>query len=176
MAVATTDRPTLERLVASRVRNLRLAFGFTQAELAELMSQHGHRMHQTTVAALESASRPIRVDEVETLAAIFNTSPVVLVEPPLDARRLSAAQLQGLIERATGEVAQAHEQLARLLDAQVNAYSTLAATNADVQKARAHLQSRQLEMEEMTTVLATLEAAMKAEEQEVPDGEHREAP
>lgn len=177
MAVANSDRPTLERLVASRVRALRLAFHYTQAELAELMTQHGHRMHQTTVAALESASRPIRVDEVEALAAIFNTSPRTLIEPPLDPRRLSLEQLEGRIDRASLQVARAQGQLASLLDAQANAHSTLTATTADVQRARAHLESRQLELAEMTTALAAMQADLKKlEEQEVPGGEHREAP
>jgi len=46
----------------------------TQRDLADALRREGFSMHQTTVAKLEAAERPIRVNEAAALARIFNVS------------------------------------------------------------------------------------------------------
>lgn len=60
-----------ERMFGVRVKDLRAARGWTQGELAKRMTSAGYPMHQTTVAKMESGSRPTNVGEVAALAAIF---------------------------------------------------------------------------------------------------------
>lgn len=62
------------------VKDLRKARGWSQEELANRMSAVGHPMHQTTVAKLESGSRPTNVGEVAALAAIFRLSIAALFD------------------------------------------------------------------------------------------------
>jgi transcriptional regulator with XRE-family HTH domain len=60
-----------ERVIAQKVRQLRIERGWSQEDLAERMTRLGWPMHQTTVAKLEAAKRPIRAGEVYALALVF---------------------------------------------------------------------------------------------------------
>ena len=64
----------VERLFGARVRELRQARGWTQEELAQLLTDAGYPMHQTTIAKLEGATRPTDVAEMVAIAAIFGVS------------------------------------------------------------------------------------------------------
>ena len=67
------DRPQgVERRLGLRVRELRTARGWTQKALAQRASALGFTMHRTTVAKVESGTRPTSVAEVAALAAIFD--------------------------------------------------------------------------------------------------------
>ncbi|MGW4411188.1 helix-turn-helix domain-containing protein [Nonomuraea sp. NPDC004702] len=63
----------LETLFGQRVRRLRVGRGWSQEELAERLTQVGLQFHQTQVGKLESGSRPIRLNEAQALALIFDT-------------------------------------------------------------------------------------------------------
>lgn len=76
-----------ERLFGGRVKDLRQAKGWTQDELARRMTAAGHPMHQTTVAKLESGTRPTNVGEVAALAAIFGM-PIATLFDDSDAAKL----------------------------------------------------------------------------------------
>ena len=65
---------TAETRFAATVRGLRQARGWSQSRLALEMASYGHILHQTTVAKLETASRPIRLSEAVSLALIFQIS------------------------------------------------------------------------------------------------------
>jgi transcriptional regulator with XRE-family HTH domain len=60
-----------ERVFGARVKELRAAEGWTQDDFAKRVTAAGYPMHQTTVAKLESGSRPTSVGEIAALAAIF---------------------------------------------------------------------------------------------------------
>lgn len=87
--------PTPEEYLGRQVARLRKKRGLTQAELAERLGTYGHRMHQVTVAKLETGQRPTRVNEAVALSEILEV-PVsalipdrgVLGEPGEDPRRL----------------------------------------------------------------------------------------
>lgn len=61
-----------------RVRDLRTARGWTQAELASALSFTGKSYHQTTIAKLENGARPTSVEEVHLLAALLDVEVVDL--------------------------------------------------------------------------------------------------
>ena len=63
-----------ERVLAAQVRAIRDNLGMTQAEVAKEMSARGHPMRQSTIAKIEAAQRPVRVNEAVTLAAILRVS------------------------------------------------------------------------------------------------------
>jgi transcriptional regulator with XRE-family HTH domain len=60
-----------EKVFGSRIREMRQLRGWTQDELARLMSDAGHQMHQTTLAKLEGGTRPTSVAEVGALATLL---------------------------------------------------------------------------------------------------------
>ena len=64
--------PTPEQLVGRQVRLLRQGRGWSQQEVAEKMRAYGYQWSQATVTRLESASRPIRVNELADLAMLFS--------------------------------------------------------------------------------------------------------
>ena len=61
--------------------------GWTQEQLAEQMTVAGHTMHQTTVAKLESASRPTNVGEIGAIASIFGVSMAALFDYSTEGQR-----------------------------------------------------------------------------------------
>jgi transcriptional regulator with XRE-family HTH domain len=69
---APANLPTPEQLVARQVRLLRQGRGWSQQEVAEKMRAYGYQWSQATVARLESASRPIRLNELADLAILFS--------------------------------------------------------------------------------------------------------
>jgi len=68
---AKANVPTPEQLVARQVRLLRQGRSWSQQEVAEKMRAYGYRWSQATVTRLESASRPIRLNELADLAILF---------------------------------------------------------------------------------------------------------
>ena len=70
----------IEREFGMRVRALRNARGWTQDRLAAEMTRRGFAMHQTTIAKLESASRPTTLGELSELARLFRVNPLELMD------------------------------------------------------------------------------------------------
>jgi transcriptional regulator with XRE-family HTH domain len=65
------DTPTPEQQIGRLVRLLRQGRGWSQQDVAEKMRSYGYQWSQATVTRLESATRPIRLNEVVDLAALF---------------------------------------------------------------------------------------------------------
>lgn len=63
-----------EKLVGRRVRAERETRGLSQRELGERLGDYGFPMIQATVAKLEGGSRPLRIDEADAIAQMFNLS------------------------------------------------------------------------------------------------------
>src|SRR5689334_14637275 len=79
---ATAQTPTPEQLVGRQVRLLRQARGWSQQDVAERMRPYGHQWSQATVTRLEAATRPIRLNEVADLAALFGIPVAQFLESP----------------------------------------------------------------------------------------------
>ncbi len=75
------DMPTPEQLVGRHARALRLEHGWSQHEVAERMRAYGYQWSQATVTRLETASRPIRVNELVDLATLFGVSKWEFLNP-----------------------------------------------------------------------------------------------
>jgi transcriptional regulator with XRE-family HTH domain len=68
---ATENVPRPEQIVARHIRLLRQGRGWSQQEVAEKMRPYGYEWSQATVTRLESATRPIRLNELADLATLF---------------------------------------------------------------------------------------------------------
>jgi transcriptional regulator with XRE-family HTH domain len=78
---APTAHPSPEALAGQHLRLLRQGRGWSQQDVAEKMAAYGYKWHQTTVAKLEAAARPLRVNEAVDLAVLFGIPASRLVEP-----------------------------------------------------------------------------------------------
>lgn len=66
-----------------RVRELRLARGWSQEDLAERLTALGFQFHQTQIGKMENGGRPIRLNEAGALAAIFEVPLPDLIATPV---------------------------------------------------------------------------------------------
>jgi transcriptional regulator with XRE-family HTH domain len=73
---------TTERAFGERIRDFRSAHGWTQGDLAKRLTEGGLPMHQTTVAKMESASRPTSLGEAAALASLFEVPIERFLETP----------------------------------------------------------------------------------------------
>lgn len=99
---------TLEATVGRELRQLRIARGWTQKETAaRLAVLPGYETwHQTTIARVESADRPLRLNEAETLATLFG---VTIAD--LTIGKISAEDAAGEIAKLEPELQAATEKL-----------------------------------------------------------------
>jgi transcriptional regulator with XRE-family HTH domain len=72
--------PTPEQQVARYLRLLRQGHGWSQQDVAEKMKPYGYQWSQATVTRLESASRPIRINELTALATLYSIPVTQLLE------------------------------------------------------------------------------------------------
>ncbi len=77
---AEANVPTPEQLAARQLRLLRQGRGWSQQEAAEKMRAFGYRWSQATVTRLEAATRPIRLNELTDLAALYGVPVTQLLE------------------------------------------------------------------------------------------------
>ena len=68
---STANLPTPEQVAGRRLRLLRQLHGWSQLELVEKMRAFGYEWSQATVTRLEAATRPIRLNELADLAALY---------------------------------------------------------------------------------------------------------
>lgn len=104
---ASADMPTSEQLAGFQVRLLRQARSWSQQDLADAMIAFGYDWSQATVTRLESATRPIRLNELVDLAALFDIPVAQFLEFPLagfDQDDLAAAERE--IETLTADRAE----------------------------------------------------------------------
>jgi transcriptional regulator with XRE-family HTH domain len=80
-AFINTDSAYPTEIVARRVREARNRRGWTQAELADRLTELGHPTNQPTVARLESGKRAVPIEELFALAAALEVPPVHLLTP-----------------------------------------------------------------------------------------------
>lgn len=80
---------TPEEIAGRTLGQLREEHGWSQAEVARRMKAYGYTWHQTTVGRIESGQRPLRLNEVVHVAAMFGVSPIQLLVPSTTPARLS---------------------------------------------------------------------------------------
>lgn len=91
------ERRVIETLVALREER-----GWSQSELARRMVEAGWPKYtQMTVSRTEKGDRPLRLDEAESLAKVFDVELVSLWMPRQEAE---FKRIQGVIYRRSGEI------------------------------------------------------------------------
>jgi transcriptional regulator with XRE-family HTH domain len=79
---------TPEQLAGRLLASLRKERGWSQAEVARRMRPYGYSWVQSTVGRIESGERPLRLNELVHVAAMFGVSPLQLLVPNVTPARL----------------------------------------------------------------------------------------
>jgi transcriptional regulator with XRE-family HTH domain len=74
-------RPDPEVMAGRALRRLRISRHWSQDEAAKRMQAYGYDFHQTTIAKIEAAQRPIRVRELADFAALYGVAVQELIYP-----------------------------------------------------------------------------------------------
>jgi transcriptional regulator with XRE-family HTH domain len=80
---------TPEEIAGRQLALLREERGWSQSEVARRMKVYGYNWHQTTVGRVENGKRPLRLNELMHLAAMFGVLPIQLIVPNVTPDRLS---------------------------------------------------------------------------------------
>ncbi len=133
-----------EVVLAKRVRQLRQARGWSQEQLAgRLNLDFGYSMHQTTVAKIEAAARPIRLNEAAAIALIFEVELNDLVYQPTEKDNAELQEIEQQMETAKVEMLTAQSRTAHAQD--VAAHAQQRAAEAQAAAARALTEYRVIE-------------------------------
>jgi transcriptional regulator with XRE-family HTH domain len=129
------ERPDPEVQAGRALRRLRLSKGWSQEEVARRMQAYGYDFHQTMIAKIEAAQRPLRVRELADFAALYGVDIQQLIYPPSSSleevtRELNEAELRRSLYRQ-----QADSAAARAAELQ----HELFAVEADLESARREL-------------------------------------
>jgi transcriptional regulator with XRE-family HTH domain len=103
-AVIGDGRPDPEVQAGRALRRLRAARGWSQEEVARRMKAYGYDLHQTMIAKIEAAQRPIRVRELADFAALYGVEVHELIYPPagsLEEADKEIAALRARLQEAT---------------------------------------------------------------------------
>jgi transcriptional regulator with XRE-family HTH domain len=108
-----------EQVAGVRIREIRIARHMTQAALAKAMKALGYNWLQTTIAKVEAAERPLRLNEATDLAGVLGVEVSYLLTPPLTG--LSAVsqdfremlRLQEITEQLDAEVTALQQEFTR---------------------------------------------------------------
>lgn len=76
------ERPDPEVQAGRALRGLRTARGWSQEEVGRRMKAYGYDFHQTMIAKIEAAQRPLRVRELADFAALYGMEVHELIYPP----------------------------------------------------------------------------------------------
>jgi transcriptional regulator with XRE-family HTH domain len=74
-------RLTPEQIAGRKLGSLRNERGWSQAEVATHMKAYGYSWVQSTVGRIEAGQRPLRLNEVVHVAALFGVSPIEFLVP-----------------------------------------------------------------------------------------------
>ncbi len=135
---------TAEQAFGERIKDARIAKGWSQAGLAKRMSSRYHGWTQSTVAKTEAATRPVRLDEAAALADVLALPLLGLVTAEKGSERLQAeAELQRLLLERAALRAREHDAIRRREDAE-NEIEHIIGVYEDLQEAISDA-TRQLE-------------------------------
>jgi transcriptional regulator with XRE-family HTH domain len=96
MAAPSRERPDPEVQAGRALRRLRMARGWSQEEVARQMKAYGYDFHQTMIAKIEAAQRPIRVRELADFAALYGVEAHELIYPPAGSLKEAAKEIAAL--------------------------------------------------------------------------------
>ena len=118
---ADSGRPDPEVQAGRALRRLRLSRNWSQEEVAGRMKAYGYDFHQTMIAKIEAAQRPLRVRELAHFAALYGVEVQDLIYPPTgslheveqEIEELEARQAHALgrLESAVRVLAELHSAL-----------------------------------------------------------------
>lgn len=120
------QRADPEAQAGQALRRLRLARNWTQEEVAMRMTAYGYDFHQTTIAKIEAAQRPLRVRELADFAALYGVGVQDLVYPP----SRSLPEIDQEIREVTVRLETAQEAVVRASDELMNARQAMDAAQA----------------------------------------------
>lgn len=103
---ADSGRPDPEVQAGRALRRLRLSRNWSQEEVAGRMKAYGYDFHQTMIAKIEAAQRPLRVRELAHFAALYGVEVQQLIHPPTG----SLSEIEQKIAEAEAEQARATER------------------------------------------------------------------
>jgi transcriptional regulator with XRE-family HTH domain len=147
-AVASILRPDPEVETGRALRRLRLARGWSQAEVAARMEAYGYDFHQTMIAKIEAAQRPLRVRELADFAALYGVEVQDLVYPPTTS-----------LSETDQEIAKVEARLGNVRGQAVAAQKQLEAATGAMQAAQVAYQASATEVAVLEGRLASLRAA-----------------
>lgn len=126
---ALTSRVDPEAIVGRALRQKRVARGWSQEEVARRMEAFGYDFHQTMIAKVEAAQRPLRVRELADFAALYGVEIQELMYPPSVSREETDREI-AVIEK---QLATAKEQAAEARAARDSAQRAAAAASETYQ-------------------------------------------
>jgi transcriptional regulator with XRE-family HTH domain len=135
VAIPGGRRADPEAQAGRALRRLRLARNWSQDEVAVRMTAYGYDFHQTTIAKIEAAQRPLRVRELADFAALYGVEVQDLVYPPsrsLPEIDQEIADVRARLEIAQAEAGAAAHQLDRARRAEHNAEAAYRVLGAEV--------------------------------------------
>jgi transcriptional regulator with XRE-family HTH domain len=104
------QRLTREALIGQQLRRIRNGRGWTQQDVADRMRPYGHNWIKSTVNRIETGKRPLRVNELDDLAAMLGVQMAVLLAPlpngvptDIDLQTATAEELKAAIEKREAE-------------------------------------------------------------------------
>jgi len=109
---ACEERPDPEVQAGRALRRLRTARGWSQEEVARRMKAYGYDFHQTMIAKIEAAQRPLRVRELADFAALYGMEVHELIYPPAGSLQEVSREIAMLTDhlKAADEDVQARRQ------------------------------------------------------------------
>jgi transcriptional regulator with XRE-family HTH domain len=150
--VAGGRRVDPEAQAGRALRRLRLARSWSQEEVAVRMTAYGYDFHQTTIAKIEAAQRPLRVRELADFAALYSVEVQDLVYPPtrsLPEIDQEIADVTGRLGRAQSNAAAARELLDSARKAAHDAEAAYQVAVADVAALEGRLASLSADREKL---------------------------
>jgi transcriptional regulator with XRE-family HTH domain len=129
--IARLDTP--EEIAGRQLRLLREGRGWSQQKVADQMKAFGYNWLQSTIGKIEAAQRPLRLNEVADLAAMFGVPVTQFLEgdDPQDAATLGAEVGSLIAER--DELEMRLGQAAAMRDASAREAAAIAADLARIE-------------------------------------------
>jgi transcriptional regulator with XRE-family HTH domain len=109
----------LNKQIGANLQRYRKASGISQGGLAQELTRRGYPTQQQTVLKIEKGARPLRADELATIAEILEVPPAALLDYYTDAGERAAATAQ--LEHALANIATRREKRAEL-DREIERY------------------------------------------------------
>jgi transcriptional regulator with XRE-family HTH domain len=107
-----------DKRFGKRVKAKRDARGWSQAEMAKMLTDMGARMHATTVAKIEAGDRSVRINEASAIADLFEVSVDSLLNRKPGAQRSELTYLLRALrqsaQKALGDLETVRELLEEL--------------------------------------------------------------